>query len=353
MHYRVITDRLQWNTALLSLPTPHVLQSWDWAEIKRRHNWTPVRLLWSIGERPVAAAQILCRSLPHTPWSVLYVPKGPVLDYTDSDLVAEVLHDLEQHTRRRRAIFCKIDPDTNLAEAKETLIAHEWRCSDEQIQFRNTALLDLRPSEEALLAAMKSKARYNIRLAARQGVTVHEGTARDLGCFYEMYAETGQRDGFLIRPLDYYRDAWQVFLEAGLAHMLLAKVEGDVVAGLILFRFGPETWFMYGASTSKHRSRMPNYALQWEAIRWAKSAGCTVYDLWGAPDTLDKADRLWGVWRFKEGLGAQFAPHIGAYDYPTSRLLYWAYKVALPRYLGWLRGQRNEHAGALPRPPAG
>jgi lipid II:glycine glycyltransferase (peptidoglycan interpeptide bridge formation enzyme) len=85
---------------------------------------------------------------------------------------------------------------------------------------------------------------------------------------------------------------------------------------------------------------MPNYALQWEAIRWAKSRGCTTYDLWGAPDVLEPEDPLWGVWRFKEGFGAHFAPHIGAYDYPVSRLLYWAYKVILPRYLAFLR-QRN------------
>jgi lipid II:glycine glycyltransferase (peptidoglycan interpeptide bridge formation enzyme) len=64
-----------------------------------------------------------------------------------------------------------------------------------------------------------------------------------------------------------------------------------------------------------------------------------VYDLWGAPDTLDEQDRLWGVWRFKEGLGAQFAPHIGAYDYPASRLLYWVYRVVTPAYRRWLGRQ--------------
>jgi lipid II:glycine glycyltransferase (peptidoglycan interpeptide bridge formation enzyme) len=82
---------------------------------------------------------------------------------------------------------------------------------------------------------------------------------------------------------------------------------------------------------------MPNYALQWEAICWAKSVGCTTYDMWGAPDVMEPEDELWGVWRFKEGFGAQFAPHIGAYDHATSRLLYWAYQVLLPRYLAFLR----------------
>jgi lipid II:glycine glycyltransferase (peptidoglycan interpeptide bridge formation enzyme) len=264
------------------------------------------------------------------------VPKGPALDYQDAALVDRVLADLEVYSRRRGAILCKIDPDVHLDRVIETLVDRGWRYSDEQIQFRNTALIDLQPSEADLLAGMKSKTRYNTRLAGRRGVVVREGALEDTPLFYQMYAETGQRDGFAIRAYEYYADAWRTFMKAGLAHMLLAEVAGKAVAGLILFCFGEVAWYMYGASTAHHRDKMPNYALQWEAIRWAKAAGCTVYDMWGAPDSLDESDRLWGVWRFKQGLGAQFVPHIGAYDYPASRLLYWTYRLVAPAYRRWL-----------------
>lgn len=342
MRHQTVTDRRQWNEALLTLGTSHVLQSWDWGKVKKRHGWTPARFLWTKADRPVAAAQVLRRPLPHTPWGVMYVPKGPVLDFTDADLLTRVLSDLEAHARRQHAVFVKIDPDTDLPDVRRSLLSRGWRYSTEQIQFRNTALLDLTGSEADLLAAMKSKTRYNVRLAARRGITVRVGTGKDIPPFYEMYAETGARDGFLIRPFEYYRDAWQTFLDNGLGHMLLAQVEDEPIAGLILLRFGTWAWYMYGASTDVHRNRMPNYALQWAAIRWLKSVGCTVYDLWGAPDTLDESDRMWNVWRFKEGLGAEFAPHIGAYDYPTSRVLYWVYTVILPRYLAWLRRRNSQ-----------
>ena len=335
--YRTVEDRAAWNEVLARLPACHVLQSWEWGQVKGQHGWTAERLLWTDAGGPVAAAQVLRRALPHTPWGLLYVPKGPALDYHDSTLLQRVLADLEAYGRRRGAIAVKVDPDVNRPAVAETLTARGWRYSAEQIQFRNTALLDLGASEEALLAAMKGKTRYNTRLAARRGVTVREGGVDDIPCFYEMYAETGERDGFTIRAYPYYADAWRTFLEAGLGQMLLAEVEGEAVAGLILFRFGEKAWYMYGASTDQHRNTMPNYALQWAAIRWCKAAGCAVYDLWGAPDRLDESDSMWGVWRFKEGLGARFAPHIGAYDYPASRLLYWAYAVVLPRYIGWLQ----------------
>ena len=108
-----------------------------------------------------------------------------------------------------------------------------WRPSGEQIQYRNTVVTDLTPSEDELLAAMKPKWRYNIRLAERRGVVVRDGTAADLPTFYAMYAETGGRDGFLVRPFDYYRTIWERFLADGLGHVLLAEVEGAPVAACL------------------------------------------------------------------------------------------------------------------------
>lgn len=333
---RLVTDPTTWNDSLLALPRPHVLQTWEWGEVKRRHGWTPTRLLWEREGRSFAAAQVLRRPLPHMPWGVMYVPKGPVLDYDAAETRELVLDDLEWFARRGRGILLKIDPDSNSDDLLSDLVRRGWRYSAQQIQFRNTALLDLTPSEDDLLAQMKSKTRYNVRLAERHGVQVRAGTVDDIALFYQMYVETGQRDGFLIRPLEYYDDAWRTFMNKNLAHMLLAEVEGEIVAGLILFCFGATAWYMYGASRDVHRSLMPNYLLQWEAMRWAKARGCTRYDMWGAPDVLDPGDGLWGVWRFKEGLGAQFTLHVGAYDFAPSPLLYWAYVVAAPRYIGLL-----------------
>jgi lipid II:glycine glycyltransferase (peptidoglycan interpeptide bridge formation enzyme) len=106
---------------------------------------------------------------------------------------------------------------------------------------------------------------------------------------------------------------------------------------------------MYGASSSRHRKTMPNNLLQWEAIRQAKAAGCTLYDLWGAPDKLDESDPMWGVVRFKLGLGGQLAQGVGAWDFPGSRTAYRLYTGVLPRYLGWMQrrhqGQEAKSAG--------
>lgn len=348
---RLVDDRRRWNEALLRLPAPHVLQSWEWGAVKAQTGWSAQRLVWLEEEQPAAAASFLLRRLAGLPWGVAYAPKGPLLDWSRQALAEQVLADLEAHARRHRALFVKIDPDVDLdgrrGQAVLDLLARRgWRPSAEQIQFRNTALLDLAQDEEALLAAMKPKGRYNVRLASRRGVQVRQGGLADLPAFYALYAETGQRDGFIVRPFGYYEQTWRTFMQpaderAPAAHLLLAAVEGDVVAGLMLFRFGQTAWYMVGASSERQRQAMPNHLLQWEAMRLARSCGCTVYDLWGAPDVLEEADPMWGVWRFKESLGAAFVRHIGAWDFPVTRLGYWAYCAAMPRILQLMRRRRH------------
>ena len=345
-----INDSLLWDQALLGLPTPHVLQCWAWGELKSQTGWRASRWLWQREGEPVAGGALLTRRLAgRVPLAVSYVPKGPILDWADADLATAVLEQLAALARRSGSIFLKIDPDVRVdqptGEAVRTLLRRlGWTPSAEQIQFRNTVVSDLSMDEDAILAGMKPKWRYNIRLADRKGVAVRSGGSADLETFYAMYAETGDRDGFLVRPFPYYRMIWERFLAEGRAHLLLATVEGSAVAGILLFRFGATAWYFYGASTQVARALMPNYALQWAAMRWAKAQGCTRYDWWGAPDELDEGDPMWGVYRFKEGFGGEFVPGLGAWDRPLSSSLYRIYTEILPRILGVMRRHRETDA---------
>ena len=122
--------------------------------------------------------------------------------------------------------------------------------------------------------------------------------------------------------------------------MLLACHPDDPqpVAGLFLMRYGQRSWYFYGASSERHRRDMPNYLLQWEALRWSIAQGCTIYDWWGAPtDLADADDGMQGVWQFKQGFGAEFQSHIGAWDYPVSPTQYRLYTESMPAVLAALR----------------
>ena len=224
-----------------------------------------------------------------------------------------------------------------------------WKFSSDQIQFKNTFSIDLNPSEDELLAAMKQKTRYNIRLAEKKGVTVRSGTTADLPLLYKMFAETSIRDGFVIRDETYYQNVWGSFISAAAsseektssaapwAEPLIAEVDGESVAAVILFFFARRAYYLYGMSREMHREKMPNYLLQWSAMRRARQVGCTSYDLWGAPDEFNETDPLWNVSRFKEGLGGQIIRSIGAWDYAPNPLWYNLYTRLIPRLLDMMR----------------
>ncbi len=336
----LVTDPAAFDAALLRLPRPHILQTSHWAALKAPV-WTSDRYLWGSLEQPQAAANVLTRRLGSLPLRLQYTPKGPLAS-ADLDQWLMVLNWLEGHAKQSRSLFLKIDPDVDAdSELGKALVGQlqerGWVFSDDQVQFRNTMLSDLTLDEDALLAGMKPKTRYNIRLAGRRGVQVR--ASDDFETFYDLYLDTSIRDGFLIRPQDYYLAVMKRMQGNGLGQLLLAEVDDEIVAGVFLFRFGATAWYFYGASSEQHRRDMPAYLLQWEAMRWAKTQGCAIYDWWGAPDELDESDGMWGVYRFKEGFGGQYTRWIGAWDFAPRPRLYRYYTQIMPRVLDWMRSR--------------
>ena len=347
-----IVDRDQWNSRLRQLPGAHILQSWDWGEFKRETvGWQPSRLAFEREGVLVAMASVGMRRVG--PFKVMYVSKGPALDTCDDLLFLEVLELLESRARTMGAIWLKIDPDVVLAtgipggeDDKVVESGHRisaqlknrgWRFSSSQVQFRNTIAVDLGRTENEILMAMSGNTRRKIRIAEKKGVLVRNACDDDLPIMYDLYRATAARDGFLIRSFDYYRRAWQAFMQAGLAHALIAEYESVPIAHVILFHFGKTCWYFYGASGNQERQRMPNYLLQWEAMKWAKAQGYAVYDMWGAPDVFDESDGMWGVYQFKRGFRGQVIRQIGAWDYAPRPWLYNAYTRLAPRLMGLLR----------------
>lgn len=367
-------DAGKWDDLIASLPNPHLLQTWEWSQVKAKYGWEPLPFVWyrqssTVNGRPVAAAMILKRRIPIGGFAarlnILYIPKGPLMDWLDESLRERVLVDLQSFAKKQGAIFLKIDPDvvlgTGVAGRSPTspdagagerqnnggqtvmsaLKRRGWRFSSDQIQFRNTVMIDLTPSEEEILARMKQKTRYNVRLASKKGVTVRVGNKKDLPVLYKMYAETSLRDGFVIRDEGYYRTVWGTFMESEspTCEPLIAEVDGEPVAAIFVFYFAGRAYYIYGMSREAHREKMPNYLLQWEAMRRAKAAGCSFYDLWGAPNEFDESDSMWGVFRFKEGLGGRVVRTLGAWDFAARPFWYKLYSEIIPRALNVMRSR--------------
>ena len=217
-----------WNQIIFNLPDPHFLQSYEWGQVKAKYGWIPYYAVWTqdggftISQAPItnyqpalskfkgspisAAALILKRQILSRGFAaklcILYIPKGPLMDWTNEPLRKRVLADLESYARKQGAIFVKIDPDIIVGRGvphSETdapdfagqaalmeMTRRGWGYSNEQIQFQNTVVVNLSPTEDEMLARMKPKTRYNARLAAKKGVNLRVGNLSDLGMLYKI-----------------------------------------------------------------------------------------------------------------------------------------------------------------------
>ena len=329
-----------WKQFVSAHPETYILQTAEWGELKANFGWDVVRLL--VDDLGV---QILFRKLP-LGFTVAYLPKpidggqlldgGPLtVDRTSPSTVHRLRSEIDSICRKKRAVFLKIEPDLWDDEPPLRITQYALQTSPHNIQPPRTIVISLAGSEEDILARMKQKTRYNVRLAEKKGVTVRAWD--DLDGFHRLMQITGSRDGFGVHSLAYYRKAYDLFHPTGMAELLVAEFEGRPLAALMIFAVGARSWYLYGASNDEERNRMPTYLLQWEAMRWAKARGCAEYDLWGVPDvdeaTLEagfetRHDGLWGVYRFKRGFGGEVKRAAQALD---KVYMPWLYQVYLWR----------------------
>jgi peptidoglycan pentaglycine glycine transferase (the first glycine) len=384
LHSLEADQRVIWDKFVADTSHGHLLQSWAWGELKDAFGWRALRVaLWDQDRRSIlAGAQVLFRPLPVLPFSIAYIPKGPLLDWSDAALCQRFFQALHPLLHARRAAFLRIDPDlpesvsavvgeggeSAVSEAADTAAENTlfgglysmaqglaaaqqlrslgFRAVEDSIQPRRTIAVDLLPDEKAISLRQKPKWRYNAGLAARKGVTVRPAASvEDLRRWYALMRVTSERDRFAVHTFDYYQRAWELMKAAHQAELFLAEHEGKLLAGIFVTLVGREGIYLYGASGNDGRNVMPNHLLQWEAMRWCKARGATLYDLWGIAESEDPNDPMAGVYRFKRGWGGKMVRYIGSFDYIYSPLIYRGVRQGLEflkrREAARLRRQRD------------
>ncbi len=221
--------------------------------------------------------------------------------------------------------------ETNPARHHELKTAG-FKAARVDIQPPNTVILDLSKSADELLTEMKSKTRYNIRLAARKGVVLGSEGVQALDEWYELYRQTSRRDSISIHSQEYYQ---RLFELVGAAQgtpnepveieLLCARHEGELIAGIVVVYYRQQAVYLYGAGADHKRNLMAAYLLQWSAIERAQARGCVSYDLFGIPPSDDPQHPMHGLYRFKVGFGGAIVQRLGCWDYTQAPGLYTAF----------------------------
>jgi len=323
----------------------HVLQSYEWGQVKGLTGWKPFRLVIEDNDRIVAAISLLKRDIPVIKKGIFYAPRGPVLDLQDHELFLFLLKHVQELAKKEQVIFLKIDPDVPAANEdfkgllkKAGFVSAERGGKFEGLQPKFVMRLDINSGEDEIMSKFHHKTRYNIRLAERKGVVIKEDCVKnDLRDFYSILVVTAERDKFLIRSYRYFEIMWEQLVENNLAKLFMAYYEGEPIAGTLAFTIGDKAWYIYGASANRHRDKMPNYLLQWTMIKWAKSLGCTMYDFRGVPGDLSEDNPIYGLYKFKKGFNAVFTEFVGEYDLVYAPVYYKLWNWGEPLYSKGIR----------------
>jgi len=308
----------------------HPLQSWEWGEFREKTGRKVIRLglfdpSTSSGRAKLKAGyQLTVHPLPKIPHNVIYFPKGPMPNKT-------LIKALAKLGQKEKAVLVKLEP--NVIANEKNSQSEVWKNLSlhlgEPIFTKHTFHLDLTKSDDELLAAMKSKTRYNVRLSQRHGVEiVEDNSPKAFETYLKLMMETTKRQAFYAHTPDYHRKMWEILNPAGIAHLLVAKYKNKPLVTWILFTFNKVLYYPYGASSREQQKVMPSYAMMWEAIQFGKKQGCQLFDLWGTPGPEPSPKDPWfGFHRFKVGFGAQLVEFVGTYDLVVDHRLYPLYNL--------------------------
>lgn len=303
----------------------------EWAKVKS--NWTnEVILAEDSSKKIIGAMSVQIRKIPIF-GNIMYSARGPVCDIHNMEVLKQLTDGAKELAKKYKAIVLITEPDIksddevfkNLSLELGYKIKDDAKNFREEIQPRYVFRLEVKgKTEDEVFKNFHQKTRYNIRLAGKKKVTVKEGTREDLKEFHKIMVVTGKRDGFIIRPLEYFERMYDCL---GKEHMklLMAYYEGKPISGVITINYGNKQWYLYGASSNEHRNLMPNYLLQWEMIKLAIQNKCDIYDLRGVPGIPDDSN---GLYRFKKGFGAEYTEFVGEVYIAFKPLTYKMYKLA-------------------------
>jgi lipid II:glycine glycyltransferase (peptidoglycan interpeptide bridge formation enzyme) len=329
MALREILDKNEWEKlhGARTIASGHFLQSWAWGEFQR-----------SVGRKVLrfadenCVAQIVELPLPFGK-KYWFCPKGPMTDNGQCPPEADqprvetmdnsFLKELVKKAKERGVAFLRIEPQY-ISGFKSGPAGPDLK-QTKNIDPSCTAIVDLNETEDALLAAMHPKTRYNIRVAEKHRVTVREQSAGNgdaFGGIWDLFEETAKRDGFRTHERAYYEK--QILMPE--TRLFRAEYEGRILAAAIVFFDGDTATYLHGASSSGSRNVMAPYALHWEIMKYAKARGCARYDLWGISD--DPKSGWAGITRFKRGWGGADLCAPGTYDLPVNDLWYSVYRLA-------------------------
>jgi lipid II:glycine glycyltransferase (peptidoglycan interpeptide bridge formation enzyme) len=299
-----------WNNLVKSHPNGCFMQTSVWADFKELEGYKTFRYGLFLDSKLVGGC--IYYLYPHSnKANLLLTPGGPILPKDYPQLGMELLLETAEILAKEQGVVAfRVEP---LWTEKPDYLKDFVRAPADLLTCESL-LIDLRPNIDEILASMKPKGRYNIRLSQRHGVKIEfSNDSQTIPKFYDLFWETVERQGFFGEPYGFFINLCQTLFKEDMAEIGLASWNGEILAAILVVYCGYTATYLYGGSSLLHRDMMANYGLHWQAIQRAKNRGCQFYDFYGF--TCDPQHSYAKFSQFKSQFGGTHIKTIGAHDH--------------------------------------
>lgn len=322
MSYKILSPDMygEYEAFVKNHPHGNFMQSLNWTRVKSNWQFEAAASYDDNGNMRGAMLVLILPNAKKDGKALLYAPRGPVCDYSDSACVADMLAAAEELCSRFPAGVFKIDPYITADDTDAISVFTECGFDFTPnvgfhgcIQPRhNYMILNMRGmSHDDMLIKFGRKTRYYVKMPFERGITCEYGGLEKLDEFYKIYEETGIRQEFSIRPKKYLHDFICAYGDD--IRLYMSYYEGTPLAGAITVNYAGKCAYVYGCSTNEHRELYPTYALQWRMIQWALDTGCDIYDMQGICIDPAESEQLYSVYQFKKKFNGEAVEFAGEF----------------------------------------
>ncbi len=310
-----------------SRPDVGFMQSSWWASFLAERGWGHFGAFLRDGQEIVGGARVHIRTFAPGQ-CYYYVPEGPVLPENDADAIQvfdTVLAFIDKKRTQQPEVVSHLRLEPRWLERPS--FVRGFREAGSWLEPRHTLHVDLAPPVPDILAQMKPKGRYNIKVAQKHGVTVVEDKSeRGEADFLKIYGETMERHGLGGKRDGYLLDLIDALAETECGTLLFAELDGQRVATVMVVFFGDRATYFFGGSLPVHREAMAPYLLHFEAMLRAKALGFRWYDFYGIAPPTHPGHRWAQISVFKHKFGGEPLSFVPALDLIYDTQAYEAYR---------------------------
>lgn len=321
--------RNEWENLVSQNPAGGFMQSFFWTNFTNLLGW-PTYKIGALDSGHLIGGAVITKFKTNNGHNYLYIPEGPVLPYNThgsdkifDSLISEVdkIADLKGE---KLTSHLRIDPKLTMLPS----FFKRFQKAPIDLEPLRTLIIDLSLSKEQILAQMKPKGRYNIKVAQRYEL---KATSADLQSglkdFLKFYHQTVNRKQFEGKEEKYFIDLVTALNNPRDAKFFFVKDQEEILAVALVIFYGKLVTFLFGASSDSNREKMAPYLLHWEIICQAKEMDFEEYDFYGIVPDENNLNHPWqGFTAFKKKFGGKEIKYIGAYDFIYNRKLYEEYK---------------------------